>query len=164
MVLNEPIDIEKKVPKGYVLAKKTQNDNWAIAHLEYQNCEIDYVSGDLKYLYREYEDELEFVDSWEQDWQIIPSDFYKQIKKKHISFKISLEYCLKEGYCKNGILSFLRSHAPYLEGRVIECFENPNSKKNILFSKRMIEFQISEDDYQTNEKLNVGQDFEIIYL
>lgn len=128
----EEVNLQTKVPKGYLLAKRTQDRNWAVLCGD----EITYVSSNFHTLLRHTDgmDEVDFVDGWQCKWQLIRGDFWDSMKRhtKNI-VEISLQEALSSNFCINGIIGFLKNisgfDAAFIE-RIIRIYREDKLNKN----------------------------------
>jgi hypothetical protein len=137
----EELNYKTEVPKGLLLAKRTENDNWAVLWAG----EISYVSSDFTTLLRhtDEEDEVEFVEGWDREWDLVNGDFW-EVMKRHTKnvIEISLQDACLADFCENGIRVFLENSsgfdAAFIE-RLIKIYRaddllNKNDK-NVYFKK-----------------------------
>lgn len=136
----ETITFETEVPNGFSLVKKTENGNWAVLWAG----EISYVSSDFSILLRDTDgqDEVEFVEGWNQEWQIVRSDFWKSIKRQVASkVEISLQEAMAMGWCQSGIIGFIKNEGKFCENflKKIETIfhkEKLNKNEKNIYTKK----------------------------
>lgn len=131
----ETLTLTTEVPKGYFLAKRTENNNWAVL------CggEISYVSPNFDMLLRhtEGDNEVDFVDCWEREWELVRDDFWNVMKRHTKSVvEISLQDACLWNFCENGVRVFLENSSGF----------------DAAFIERIIKIYRAEDFLNKNDK------------
>lgn len=116
LLLDKGINIwEDKAPEGYYFAKKTAGGNWAVL----SQGEIDYIDSTLTTLLREAgTNEIDFVDSWEQEWQIIVNPYNNLKVLTHYELNASIADAKQAGACNTGIIDFVKKILPNLSEKI----------------------------------------------